>query len=263
MHHPTKLNRVARLFFVLVIFFSFQTIYADSEFRLDQAFGGEWYDAEKSKGNRDDDWLCWASSAANVLAWTGWGTDAGFKTEDDIFRYYSEHWTDHPSGSPRRAWQWWFTGAGSSKKGAKVIKEGGAFWPDVEFPTYKWKSPKGALFRGIGKNKLKRDPYILRKLLEEGYGVALQIVQPQDDGERNSHMITLWGFRYDNNNPFKGILITDSDDDKKAKTAEEADNKLPYYPVTLRDEYWWFEYKGKQWKILAAYALQAKNKKIH
>ena len=35
-------------------------------------WGGTYSDAEKSPTNTDDDLMCWAASAANLLAWTGW-----------------------------------------------------------------------------------------------------------------------------------------------------------------------------------------------
>lgn len=232
---------------------------AQSEFRLDLAYGGMWHDAEKSIENRNDDWLCWASSAANVLAWTKWGTEAGFANADEIFKYYTEHWTDDPAGAPREAWRWWFTGKNYTNKGAGIIKEGGSFWPAVNFPEKKWGHQPGSLFRGIGQNQLKRDPYLLKKLLEQGYGIVLQIIRPQPDGSRDSHMITLWGFRYSWNNSFKGILVTDSDDSKDNLQANKALNSLVFYPVRLQDNFWWFKYKKKDWKILAAYALLRKS----
>ncbi|MDO8947809.1 MAG: hypothetical protein Q7U88_11735 [Desulfocapsaceae bacterium] len=232
---------------------------AEKEFRIDLAYGGTWHDAEKSKINKNDDWLCWASSAANVLAWTRWGIQSGITTEDDIFRYFTLHWSDHPSGSPREAWRWWLTGEKNGSGGAEVLNAGGGFWPDVDFSTSKWESPAGSLFRGIGQHQLKRDPYILRHLLEDGYGVVLQIVRPTAHGSRDSHMITLWGFRYSWLNRFKGILITDSDDAKESYSAEQAQNKMVYYPVELKNREWWFTYRGQEWKILAAYALLAKS----
>lgn len=257
--YPEKFYLAGKILLFLVVLFSAPNLKAESEFRIDIAYGGAWHDAEKSTGNKGDDWLCWASSAANVLAWTTWGVEAGFDTEDHIFNYFSQHWSDHPSGSPREAWRWWFTGENRGTGGAEVVKKGGGFWPGVDFPTSKWESPAGSLFRGIGQNQLKREPYILRRLLEEGYGVALQIVRPEADGSQDSHMITLWGFRYGWLNSFKGILVTDSDDAKEAESAELAPDNLVYYPVELRDRFWWFEYRGQQWKILAAYALQAKS----
>lgn len=236
------------------------TLSADSVFRVDIAYGGAWHDAEKSKREKNDDWLCWAATAANVLAWTGWSSNTGLETEDDIFHYFSQHWTDHPEGSPREAWRWWFTGKTPTSGGAKVTQEGGGFWPNVKFPISKWGTRKGSIFRGIGQNQLKQNPYLLKHTLEDGYGVVLQIVRPKEDGSRDSHMITLWGFRYDSQEPFKGILVTDSDDGKDTHIAKDS---LVYYPVELREGQWWFRYREQSWKILAAYALQARSRYRH
>lgn len=234
-------------------------IKAESEFRVDKSYGGSWHDAEKSKKNTNDDWLCWASSAANVLAWSKWGIVAGFETEDEIFTYFAKHWSDNPAGSPREAWRWWFSGKNHDSRGAKVVVEGGGFWREFPFPSYKWECYAGELFCGIGQNQLKRDPFILRRLLENGYAIVLQIVQPQEHGGRDSHMITLWGFRYDWLNRFTGILVTDSDDAKESFSAVDAPNTLAYYPVKLKGNEWWLTYREKQWKILAAYALLSKS----
>lgn len=245
-----------RIFLLILLscrFSSAQQPTATKEYRVDQRYGGTWRDAEKSRGNKKDDWLCWAAAAANVLAWADWGK--GLRDEDEILDYYSRHWQDKPQGSPRRAWRWWFTGQ-ESKSGARVEKPGGGFWKDVGFPDYKWKNRRGALFRGIGKGHLRKNRYALKEVLDQGYGVAIQIVHPKEGGKRDSHIITLWGYRYSAANPFLGILITDSDDDKEAKKSTEAKNRLRYYPVQLREDgMWWFKYKEKDWKILAAYAL--------
>lgn len=242
------------LFFFFFFLFT-PCLQAESEFRIDLAYGGTWHDAEKSQNNKNDDWLCWASAAANILAWTQWGTDVGFQNEDDIFKYFTKHWDDHPAGSPREAWRWWFTGKDNDQGAAKVIEQGGGFWPNIEFPQEKWTSQNGDIFRGIGQNHLKRDPYILRHLLENGYGVVLQIVHPTTGDSRDSHMITLWGFRHNWWHRIQGIFITDSDDAKETSSAEQAVNTMAYYPVKLKDGVWWFTYREQQWRILAAYAL--------
>lgn len=255
-----NLGSLGKILLVVWLGLSIPALAADSEFRIDIAYGGTWHDAEKSKSEKHDDWLCWAAAAANVLAWTGWGSNAGLETEDDILRYFTQHWTDHPDGSPREAWRWWFTGKAPTSGDAKVTQKGGGFWPNVDFPTTAWGAPAGSLFRGIGQKQLKRDPYLLRHSLEEGYGVVLQIVRPKPNGSRDSHMITLWGFRYDSQEPFKGILVTDSDDGKGADVATLAKDTLAYYPVELIDGEWWFRYREQSWKILAAYALHPRSR---
>lgn len=233
---------------------------AVSEYRVDSRYGGSWRDAEKSRDAKDDDWLCWAAAAANVLAWGDWGKE--FESEDEILEYYARHWQDKANGSPRQAWRWWFSGK-EPKKGVKVKKPGGGFWKDVEFPEDEWRNRRGALFRGIGKGHLRKNRYALKEVLDQGYGVALQIVHPEEGGERDSHIITLWGYRYTSSNPFQGILVTDSDDDKETAKRTRAENRLRYYPVKLGDDgMWWFKYRDKDWKILAAYAL-ARRSAVH
>jgi hypothetical protein len=229
---------------------------ADSEFRLDKAYGGRWHDAEKSLSNTEDDLLCWAAAAANVLAWTGWSPDARLKNEDEIFQYYCDHWTDDGDGSPHSAWFWWFTGRDIAPgKGAEVDVPGGGFFRGQAFTADTWSNKPGAVYRGLGSGVIRGHPLILKRVLDQGYGVAIQIVHPVPNGKRKSHVITLWGYRYDENNPFKGILVTDSDDNKRNKDARQAEDALRYYEVTKRDGMWWFTYDKEEWKILAAYAL--------
>jgi hypothetical protein len=257
----TRMRHLILLLFCLILFCPDVTeAEVESEYRLDLAHGGRWHDAEKSRENRNDDWLCWASSAANVLAWSGWGEAAGFADEDAIFRYFSRHWSDHPAGSPREAWRWWFTGIQLGRGGAEVVRRGGGFQREVNFPEQKWGHRQGSIFRGVGQNQLKRNPNLLYELPAQGYGVVLQIVRPLDDGGRDSHMITLWGLRRSEEGGIHGILVTDSDDAKDVQRAEQAEDSLKYYPVVLREDgFWWFLYRERQWQILAAYGLLQKS----
>jgi len=258
--HPDnkQLKLTTLLLPLLFIFLTVSISLADSEFRIDKSFGGRWHDAEKSLGNRNDDWLCWASTASNILAWTGWGVEPKLIHEDNIFQYYSRHWSDNPSGSPREAWRWWFNGQNHTENGATVLREGGSFWPQELFPPDKWGHRSGSLFRGVGQYQLKRNPYILSDMLKRGYGIVLQIVRPLPDNSRDSHMVTLWGFRHSAEDQFKGILVTDSDDAKDSAAGRSAQDSITYYPVKLRDGFWWITYRKNEWKILAAYGLMHK-----
>lgn len=232
-----------------------------ADFLLFEAFGDTFHDAEKRLGNTGDDLLCWAAAASNVLAWTGWGIDAGFRDEDEIFRYFQDHWTDHRHGSPRRSWHWWFTGIDPQPEGARVTQPGGGFWKAVGFPSHTWENRQGDLFRGIGSKMIAREPLALRDVLRDGYGVAIQLVKPLEAGKRKSHVITLWGYRATTQEPFAGVFVTDSDDDKRVEQGVEPENRLAYYAVSFREGKWWFEnYRNEpwQWHIIAAYALASK-----
>lgn len=83
------------LVFLCIIFLVATTswpVFGQSYFGFDD-FGGSWLDAEKSPTNYDDDLLCWAASASNLLSWTGWGS-AYSSDADIIFRYFQDHWSD-------------------------------------------------------------------------------------------------------------------------------------------------------------------------
>ncbi len=244
---------------VILLLTAFIGLFArEQEYRVDLRYGGKWRDVEKSRADKDDDWLCWATAAANVLAWTGWNKN--FKNEDAILRHFCDHWQDKPEGSPRQAWRWWFSGQ-LPDSGAKVDKSGGGgFWKEIPFPKDAWRNTRGALYRGIGRGHLRRNPYVLKEALDEGYGIAIQIVHPTSGKKRDSHVITLWGYRYTNSHAFTGILITDSDDDKHPVGGPAAPNRLRYFPVRLGpDKMWHFKYHNEDWYILAGYALARKS----
>ncbi len=229
------------------------------EYRVDLAYGGRWCDAEKTRASKRDDLACWAAAAANMLAWTGWGIDAGFKDEDEILAYLVERIGDSGADSPRDVWNWWFSGDLLDSGGNPQTIRGGGFFKDTAFPEYVWKSPRGGLYRGLGSKMLQRKPLALKSLLDEGYGVAIQVVRPRKGGGRASHMIALWGYTFDEKQAFKGIVVSDSDDAKNNRNPRRARNALRYYPVTLRDGMWWFNLNdGDEFQILAAYALARK-----
>ena len=57
----------------------------------------------------EDDLMCWAAAASNVLEWTGWGVVGGMTNTDEMFQHFQDHWTDL-GGSSEYAWNWWFDG---------------------------------------------------------------------------------------------------------------------------------------------------------
>ncbi len=230
------------------------------EYRVDLAYGGRWCDAEKTRASKRDDLACWAAAAANMLTWTGWGIEAGFKDEDEILAYLVKHIGDSGADSPRDVWSWWFSGDLLDTGGNPRTIRGGGFFKNTTFPEYVWKSPRGALYRGLGSKMIQRKPLALKSLLDEGYGVVIQVVRPSNGG-RASHMITLWGYTFDEKQAFKGIVVSDSDDAKNNRNPRRAPNALRYYPVRLRDGMWWFNLNdGEEFQILAAYALARKER---
>lgn len=235
--------RCILLLFMLcaVLAFSSNSALALSYFGYSE-YGGTWYDAEKSPTNTEDDLMCWAAAASNVLAWTGWSGSFG-NDADAIFGYYQDYWTD-AGGNAYYGWDWWFDGTNDSQGAAGWsqvdVSGGGGFWTTYNFSEY-------YLYSSSNNWALSNLDY----LLHEGYGVALGVTD--DSG---AHAITCWGFEYDEFGNYLGIYITDSDDDKYDVTPED---ELKYYAVEY-DVYtnsWYLQdfYSQSDWYITEVQGL--------
>jgi len=164
----------------------------------------DWADVEKSPENSDDDALCWAAAAANVLEWTGWGKTHGMADADQMFQHLQDHWEDG-GNEVRDAWSWWFDGvdpdAGNPDVTNVDVAGGGRFWPAEPFSDfYHRDSDPVTMMRSL-------DAY-----MHSRYGVVLSIL---NDGG-GDHFITAWGYEYDPAHPdnYTSVHVTDSDDDK-------------------------------------------------
>lgn len=216
------------------------------DYMLCDEWGGTVADAEKSPTTEDDDLMCWAASASNVLEWTGWGPVDGMTNADEMFAYFQDHWTNEGS-LPFFAWEWWFDGTNDAYPDpgvAQVDVEGGGFHPDERFQDYfhserVWAWTLSAV-----------DEY-----LHSGYGVNLFITTGAGDG----HLLTCWGVRTDIDDPtdYLGIWVTDSDDDQHSTTPRD---RLRYYRVTHEGGEWgpWHLrnfYGSDDWQIRKVSAL--------
>ncbi|MDP6634781.1 MAG: dockerin type I domain-containing protein [Phycisphaerae bacterium] len=212
-------------------------------YMLHENWGGSWVDAEKSRSSSEDDNMCWAATAANVLEWTGWGRVEGMANSDDIFGYFQDHWTDQ-GGQMTYGWQWWMTGYNPSNGWSgwsQVDVPGGGFHPSQYYPSlYHRNSNPGSAMSAL-------DTY-----LRSGYGTAIAIYGP------GGHAITAWGFTHDAQNPseYNGVYITDSDDYKNHPSAPD---RLRYYEVELTAGKWHLQsyYGSNDWYIGGVYALEA------
>ncbi|MFA6175634.1 MAG: PEP-CTERM sorting domain-containing protein [Phycisphaerae bacterium] len=194
--------------------------------------GGTWADADKTNLETADDLMCWAASASNVLEWTGLGNVLGFTTTDQMFGYFHDHWTDR-GGLMEYGWDWWFSGTyhgpvvggleldltGSSDPvWSQPDVVGGNFYPSLNFNDYfheTWGS--SATLSAV-------DQY-----LQSGYGTTLAVYSPV-----RGHSLTVWGFRYDVDDPayYTGVYVTDSDD---------IVNVLRYYEVENVGGNWYLQ----------------------
>jgi len=188
-----------------------------SSYMLVDNHGGSWSDAEKSPNNSEDDLMCWAAAASNVLEWTGWGKVGGMSNTDQMFGYFQNHWTDQ-GGLMEYGWDWWFDGTNPSQGWfgwSQVDVAGGDFHPTENFSNYYYEQSNNSLTMGAV------DSY-----LRAGHGTTLAVYWETGGG----HAITCWGYNYNPNDSddYYGVWVTDSDDDKGDSTPED---ELRYYDV--------------------------------
>lgn len=222
-------------------------------------FGGYWCDAEKTADDTDDDLMCWAAAASNMLEYTGWGLTSGMWDSDANFEHFNDHWEDQGALISIGV-RWWFDGTvpsnypddppyiGGAASWAEVdVAGGGEFWtPTYDYTSYLHTSSSGNRMETI-------DSY-----LHNGWGVGLGIY----DG---GHAITCWGVNYDTDydqeteweDYYVGIWVTDSDDDKGKNSWEDVPNRLRYYEVDYHDSAWYIQgYGGGNWFIDGVYGLE-------
>jgi len=223
------------------------------QYLVTRYFGGTWCDAEKRPGDDgvgertrkagcDDDMLCWAAAASNVLKWTGWGNVAGMNNSDAILRYFATHWTDQ-GGFSESAWKWWFSGSNPTQyvNGVSHVDvAGGGFFRNTSINRYFGANTNPSQAMGA-----------LYGYFRAGCGTTTWISGPME------HMITCWGFTYDSAGNYRGVYVTDSDD---AKGMASPPDQLKYYNVKYSGGRWYLQnyYGYNNAYIRSVYALQSR-----
>lgn len=211
---------------VLVVFAGFACA-GNIDYFIWDDWGGSWADAEKNSLNSEDDYMCWAATASNMLEWTGW-VEPGLSSTDEIFAYFQDHWTDE-GGSIHFALDWWFDGSyiGPLQSGWSHpdVPGGGFYSPQANFNDYFQKAwnPPGSMS-------------IIDEYLHNGYGTGLGLYGPGA-----GHAVSVWGFKYDPDSPdyYTGIYLTNSDDSKGGPAPRP--DVLQYYDVAFANNKWYLQ----------------------
>lgn len=209
----------------------------------------DFIDTEKTTASSDDDELCWAASASNMLHYSGWGEKAGFSTCDDIFDLFQENYYDGA--------YWNFGGINWFFNGNKGL-------PD------NWLSGSEARLKDYGNSGGYLKDYAIEKIfkymdlsenctnistlisdLQNGYAVSLSLGWINEDERNGGHSVTCWGYVTNNDysendkEHYEALIISDSDSDQQEDTNRRtAPNKLnlihltPYVNESLGYDSW-------------------------
>ena len=205
---------------------------------------GNFIDAEKDHGNDDDDLMCWAGAAANVLWYTGWAKkdengDTPFANEDAVFQHFVDNFTNVGATQDSTFYSvaWFLSGVyypsifdpyNDEIPQLKPNADGGGFHTDVDLETI------GGFCSVTGSDWSNMST--MADLFKNDYGIGLQL--ERTDGELG-HAVTAWGYVYDESysttsqSYYQGVLITDSDNDQDTvSTSIKAPNTLTYIKLT-------------------------------
>ena len=235
------------------------------------SLSGGWYDANKVNPYAEDgdNNLCWAASAANLIAW--WqdkyqvpsGTPADI---DSIWSTYKSGANADTGGDTHAALQWWLTGVyvplNSEEEDRSIFSKsdtstltawegyyydlyGEEMYGSFNFHTWSWENDLWDFFCGDYRNEVSTDNII--SLIAGGCGMGLAIT---NDSGSLGHAITLWGLEYDSEtNSISRMWLTDSDDAQYSELynwfeqdglfsvdVESRDDKLY---ISTSDNYWY------------------------
>jgi hypothetical protein len=170
-----------------------------------------WIDTDKTWV--DDSNLCWAATASNILAFTGWNGGALLSTASEIFDNYKNYWNNGGS-TVEIGTQWWFDGTNS--------KQGVADWAqltDTSFTGFYSTALFNSNFESA--SLFANSDYIdilsnyisgATGLGTVGIGLGVGWYQWDDVNKKwvrnGGHAITVWGIDVD----YSILYVTDSDD---------------------------------------------------
>ena len=211
--------------------------------------------------------LCWAAATSNMLRFSGWGSAAGFKTEDDLFESFISAFTD-AGGSYTYALDWFFNGNYRPQdwdnwSHLRAPGKSGAYLPDYAadslYQTYE-------ISAHIDNLRLVFDA------LERDCAVGISIGNYISWLRSGGHAITLWGYMRDTSaspyskEAYPAIFISDSDSDKyDGNLRRKAPNRLRVMMMDgmfdgFGDDSWeldypsWFPWRIDSFTVLEPYS---------
>ena len=172
--------------------------------------------------------LCWAAASSNMLRFSGWGSEAGFRTEDDLFVSFISAFTD-AGGSYTYGLDWFFNGY--------YAMQGNDGWAQLRAPgesgKYLSEYPADSLSQTYEISNHIDNLRPVLDALERDCAVGISIGNYLSSFRIGGHAITLWGYLHDTSaspyskEAYPAIFISDSDSDKyDGALRRQAPNRL-------------------------------------
>lgn len=172
--------------------------------------------------------LCWAAASSNMLRFSGWGSEAGFRTEDDLFESFISAFTD-AGGSYTYGLDWFFNGY--------YAMQGNDGWAQLRAPgesgKYLSEYPADSLYQTYEISNHIDNLRPVLDALERDCAVGVSIGNYLSSFRIGGHAITLWGYLHDTSaspyskEAYPAIFISDSDSDKyDGALRRQAPNRL-------------------------------------
>ncbi len=184
-----------------------------------------YYDAEKCRSDLKDDNQCWAATASNMLAYSGWGergiaSAKGENAEDIIFDRFNAAFAN--AGGPVDDGMRWFFGPEYRSYSNTPTASVPGNYLGIEGSPY------------ITTNKINSLGSMdqIASALQSGLAVGLAIL-----GNIN-HAINVWGYTFDSSKSqgtagyYTGLFITDSNDGSSTANAVNAPDCLQLIPIS-------------------------------
>ena len=171
--------------------------------------------------------LCWAAASSNMLRFSGWGSEAGFRTEDDLFESFISAFTD--AGGSYTYGLDFFNGY--------YAMQGNDGWAQLRAPgesgKYLSEYPADSLYQTYEISNHIDNLRPVLDALERDCAVGISIGNYLSSFRIGGHAITLWGYLHDTSaspyskEAYPAIFISDSDSDKyDGALRRQAPNRL-------------------------------------
>ena len=216
-----------------------------------------WFDAEKERGTRDDNYLCWAAASSNLVAWWQEQQDYQIEAPKDLPTIWDEYRDTFANvgGHAELGLHWWLDGTyGNARLRNPMQDSGGGYYSkslvtdlgynpgvrDVDLKVFKLDELQNA----------KEFSRTLVSYISNGYGVELTW---GFDGSSDGHSVTLWGVDYDDSKQvITNLYLSDSDHDPT--TLKQVPVLLSYFEgyetLAARNEFNVVYYKAWSFTVL-------------